>query len=680
MFDFSLTPPESIALPQNPLDEAIAACDQALKTQTSVAASCQRLGDLLQGGGRFQEAVFWHTLALESQPNHSKIYTGLARLCTRQRDRKQAIAYYEQAVQSNSNNVLAYRSLANLYAQEGQRLQEAECRYRVVTLQPKWANSRNQLHLGNLLLAVGKGEQAIECFQRAIELDPEMFPLYFNLAVAFTQQNRWSEAIETYQKVLVMNPEHAASYYGLSQIAERQDNLEEAVKYGRLAVEFNPQNFNYCYTLGNLFSKLRRWTEAAQSYQQAIDLNADFAWSYHNLGYAFLMQDRFVEAIEMLRRATELMPDSPWSHYHLGDALNQNGQWDEAITAFLAALRLQADLPNPQPLGYVDQKLGYAIRKRLETDLEQAVAQYQQGLSTNSGEAEFYAQLANRLNAAQQIDAAYFFYRLALHLQPNQTAWYAELERIWQQREQLNQQIRKLRQTIAASPDQSGPYNELANLLASQGNIEEAIALHRQSLILRGWHCAEVRGYAFTQDWFTLNLPVWTEYLKPFVNANIQALQIGCFEGISTCWLLDYVLTCQSAKITCIDRFFLENFDNNVERTGAADKVGTLLGEPEQVLPTLTSESYGLIYLDVIDVIGCNLAEQAQRNAMLAWELLQPGGLMILDDYGLNDPIRLGQEPKIGIDAFLAAVRPQGEVVYQGYQIIVKKRSQSQEA
>ncbi len=679
MFDFSLTSPESVTIPKTPLDEAIATCAEAMREETSVAPACQHLGNLLQGSGRFQEAIFWHTIALQEQLDYSAIYTGLAKLCTRQRNRQQAIAYYEQAIQCNSNNVTAYRSLANLYAQQGQRLQEAECRYRVAILKPEWANPRNQLHLGNLLLTVDRADEAIACYQRAIQLDSQMFPLYFNLAVAFTQQNRWQEARETYQKVLEINPEHAASYYGLCQIAEKQGDLDSAVQYARQAVQFDPSSFNYCYTLGNLLSTLRLWAEASQAYQQAIELNPDFAWSYHNLGYALLMQDQLAESIAMLRRATEALPDSIWSYYHLGDAFSQSYQWDDAIVAFLTAIRLQVDLPNNEPLGYVNQKLGHAIRKRLETDLEQAIAHYQQALTANPGDAEFYAQLANQLDEVRQIDAAYFFYRLALHLQPNQTTWYAELERVWQQREQLSQQIQTLRQTIAQQPEQSEPYNQLGNLLTSQGDVEEAIALHRQSISLRGWHCAEVRGYRFTQDWFTLNLPIWTQHLKQFTNTAIQALQIGSFEGISTCWLLDYVLTHRSAKITCIDRYFPENFDINIERTGVADKVVTLLGEPEQLLPTLALDSYSLIYVDLIDVAGCNLAEQAQRNATQAWKLLTLGGLMILDDYAWCDSNRPGQEPKVGIDAFLASVDPHAEIVYQGYQIMIKKQAVRQE-
>ena len=38
------------------------------------------LGNLLQGLGRFDEAIFWHSVALDFQPNLGEIFFQLARL------------------------------------------------------------------------------------------------------------------------------------------------------------------------------------------------------------------------------------------------------------------------------------------------------------------------------------------------------------------------------------------------------------------------------------------------------------------------------------------------------------------------------------------------------------------------------------------------------------------------
>lgn len=659
------------ATPIEQLNQLIEACETALIEQTSPAAACQRLGDLLQGLGRFQESMFWHTMAREKQPDAANLYASLGRLCAKQGIWERAIRYYQQATQIDPTNATAYRNLANLYAQQGQRLQEVEARYQAVNLRPDWATPRNQLKLAQLLLEVQQTDRAIACYRRAIELEPESFQLHYNLAVVFTTLERWDEAIAAYDAALALNPEHAESCYGRCKVAEQQSDLQDALKWGRRAIELNPQAFAPCHTVGTLLLKLGRWSEAAAIYQQAIQINPEFAWSYHNYGYARLKQGNWTAATTALQQAIQRLPDSLWTYCHLGEALSQQERWDGAIEAFLAALRLQFHLPE------IHRKLGYAVRRYLAADLEQAIEQYQHRtphriVGEGSQDAAFYAQLAAQLQSLGQLDGAYFFYRLALHLQPSQTDWYAQLAPLWQQREQLNQQIQTLRQAIDQSTDRADLRTQLGNLLADQGEDPEAITLHRQSIVLEGWHCADVRGYCFTHNWFTPNLPIWTKHLKAWANQPVTALQIGGFEGISVCWLLDYILTHRDASLTCIDRHFLENFAPNLERTGAADKVIARVGHPHQLLPTLPEASFDLIYVDLVYLEDCSFAEQAQRSASQAWQLLKPNGLIILDDYGLetSDPT---QAPRQGIDAFLAAAQPALELLHRGYQLIGRK-------
>lgn len=658
------SPQPSLPLsPLSQLNQAITACENALKEQASLLQVCQTLGDVLQGMGRFQEAIFWHTAAREQQPNPASIYASLGRLCTRQSQWQQAIAYYEQATVLDQNFAAAFRSLGSLYAQQGQRLQAAKYRYQAVKLQPKWATPRNQLKLGNLLLEVNQPDQAIECYRHGIQLDPSLFQIHYNLAVALTSQERWQEAEAVYQQALEINPNHAESYYGLSKVAEQQNNLQTAFEYCQRAVELSPTSFAACYTLGTLLLKLNRWQEATAAYRQALELNPDFAWSYHNLGYALLKQGDVAEAIVKLRHAAKLLSDSPWTYYHLADALSQQEQWDEAIATLLNAIQLEPTLPG------VYYKLGSVVRYRLAIGLEAAIEYHQHNLlRPNLPTSAFYAEIAAKLAESNQIDGAYFFYRLALHLQPNQPELYTQVEQTWAKREQLNQRIAELQHGIQQRPEHSWLYTELGNLLANQGETEKAIALHRQASMLRGWQRATTKDYIFTHDWFTHNIPVWTEHLRRFVNVEVNALEIGSFEGMSTCWFLDYILTHPNAQLTCIDLYFQECFDVNVAKTGSPEKIVKLVGDSHQLLATLKPESYDLIYID-----GCHWADHAKQDAALSWKLLKPGGLIIFDDYEWVDPQKPGQDTKIGIDAFLASVESEVELVYQEYQVIVRK-------
>ena len=62
--------------------------------------------------------------------------------------------------------------------------------------------------------------------------------------------------------------------------------------------------------------------------------------------------------------------------------------------------------------------------------------------------------------------------------------------------------------------------------------------------------------YIFTVDWFSHNIPSWDIYLNNFKNKpNLNFLEIGSFQGRSTVWLLENILTDENSSITCIDTF-----------------------------------------------------------------------------------------------------------------------------
>jgi tetratricopeptide (TPR) repeat protein len=196
----------------------------------------------------------------------------------------------------------------------------------------------------------------------------------------------------------------------------------------------------------------------------------------------------------------------------------------------------------------------------------------------------------------------------------------------------------------------------------------------------------ELKGYQFTQDWFSRNIPCFQKYLNRYINiANIKALEIGSWEGRSTCWLLENILTHPTAEITCIDTFegsiehttwfnknYLQSiekrFDFNIQTTQSSQKVKKIIGSSHQVLRSLPLNHYDFIYID-----GSHLACDVLADAVLSWQLLKFGGLMIFDDYDFSVPNQPTQNTKIGIDAFLKTYQPKINIVLQNYQVIVEK-------
>jgi len=188
--------------------------------------------------------------------------------------------------------------------------------------------------------------------------------------------------------------------------------------------------------------------------------------------------------------------------------------------------------------------------------------------------------------------------------------------------------------------------------------------------------------YNFTKDWFSWSPPVWQQVFKQLEAENI--LEIGCFEGRATTWLIENV-DCE--KIICID-----TFDGGEEHTeemmkGVFDrwqsnvKIALDKSAFNPDVQIIQEDSYnGLITLwkgfgsfDFIYVDGSHVARDVLTDACLAWPMLNLGGVMCFDDYGWGEPIPGTRKPKLAIDAFVDIFQEELEVIHKGYQLLVQR-------
>jgi predicted O-methyltransferase YrrM len=192
----------------------------------------------------------------------------------------------------------------------------------------------------------------------------------------------------------------------------------------------------------------------------------------------------------------------------------------------------------------------------------------------------------------------------------------------------------------------------------------------------------------FTVDWHSHNIPVWTQILDKYKGQpGVRALEIGSYEGRSTVWLLENVLTHDTARIDCIDTFegsvehermgldlanLLNRFLSNTEPY--TKKIRCFRGRSQDVLRLADFGPYEIESYDFIYIDGSHKAADVLADAVLSFPLLKVGGLMIFDDYAWNGggPTEF-DNPMLGVNSFYYAYQNQLKAVHLSYQAVFQR-------
>lgn len=179
----------------------------------------------------------------------------------------------------------------------------------------------------------------------------------------------------------------------------------------------------------------------------------------------------------------------------------------------------------------------------------------------------------------------------------------------------------------------------------------------------------------YTQDWFTNRIPFMGSVLAPFKGLPCRALEIGSYEGRSAVWLFETILTNPKCSLVSVDaREFHQGPDLKDSHTSEvhqrfksnvspyADRIIEVIGDSRVVVPKLVGP-FDFAYVD-----GRHAYTHVLFDAVHAWDLVKPGGIIIFDD-AFEDGV------KNALTAFIQAVKrePGFKMMESGNQVAIRK-------
>jgi predicted O-methyltransferase YrrM len=196
------------------------------------------------------------------------------------------------------------------------------------------------------------------------------------------------------------------------------------------------------------------------------------------------------------------------------------------------------------------------------------------------------------------------------------------------------------------------------------------------------------KEYEFTQDWFKWGPPLFRAVFG-ITPAKRRFLEIGCYEGRSTVWLIENGLD-SGGIITCIDTWqggeehdsktmwdVEQRFHENIRKVQTLDltkKVNVYKQTSTKGLAHLIwNMPSPLELMDLIYIDGSHQAPDVLTDACMAWQILKVGGVIVFDDYMWGIDYSILHKPKIAIDMFTNTYHDKLRVVHVGYQLAVQK-------
>ena len=273
----------------------------------------------------------------------------------RDSDVDRAISTFRRALELDPDYALAHAGLGAAYWQNYDQTNQpdwtlqaaAECREAVELDAQQVAG---HVCLGTAYGSLGRHDEAIDEFSRAIGIEPTSPDALRGLAVAYEQMGRIEDAEQAYEQAIEALPDHWAGYRWLGAFYVSQSRYADASAMLERVVELTPDSYKGYSGLGVAYVYQERWPEALAAMERSVEIKPSVP-GYSNLATLYFFQEaRYFAAARMYEEALKLDERNYFIWGNLGDARYWGpDEQSRAAVAYERALSLAEELRRTTP-------------------------------------------------------------------------------------------------------------------------------------------------------------------------------------------------------------------------------------------------------------------------------------------------------------------------------------------
>lgn len=254
----------------------------------------------------------------------------------------EAAASYGKVVQADPSHADALHLLGSIKAQSGDPAEGVRLIGAALALRPDvalmWSNHANALSM------LGRGDEAVAGYKRAIELAPDNVAAHYSLCGQLIGDGRAAEALEAMDRALASLADHHVLLTGKGRALAALRRFDEAMASYDAAVRASPRNVDALCGHGLVLNEMGRYAEAIGKFDQAIGQVPGHLDSIIGRCHAQTWSGKASEALVTLDKVVGVIPGHPVAHYARAHALLRLLRTADAALAFAKSAELDPKL------------------------------------------------------------------------------------------------------------------------------------------------------------------------------------------------------------------------------------------------------------------------------------------------------------------------------------------------
>ena len=319
---------------------------------------------------------------------------------------------------------------------------------------------------GNQLYDHAHYQEALQAYERAIQLDPNFAEAHDARGDALSSLERSQEALAAYEQAIQLDPNYAHAYEGEGNVFYNLKLYYEALEAYEQAIRFDPSSASAYNGKGDALYYLKRYQEALLAYERAIQLDPSYATAYNGKSWTLWQLKRFEEALIAYEQSIRLDPSCASTYNGEGNTLYDLNHYQQALAAYEQAIQLDPKL------AYAYDGKGWALWRLKH--YREALEAFQLALVLNPHYASAYNGRGNVLYDLKRSQEALAAYERAVQLKPYLAEAYHNKAAVLYDLQRYEEALAVHDKAIQLQPRNAVFYNYKSRTLKQLGRLEEA--------------------------------------------------------------------------------------------------------------------------------------------------------------------------------------------------------------